>query len=117
MGELPGEAMAGRGNIGKAPFAAANKSGAWGRHGARPVQRGRYGGKQENQAGETSGVRGEDEGCEASRLAHESPGVGDEEGSRETSGGAENPRGSHQGVGGGVELPQGTNTPGVTEVP
>ena len=30
---------------------------------------------------------------------------------------AKNPRGSHQGVGRGVELPQGTDTPGVTELP
>ena len=30
---------------------------------------------------------------------------------------AENPRGYHQGVGGGVELPQGIGTPGVEALP
>ena len=39
------------------------------------------------------------------------------EGGREASEVTENPRGSHQGVGRGVELPQGNNTPGVTEFP
>ena len=46
-------------------------------------------------------------------MAHESPRVEDEEGVRESSGVAEKPWGSYQGVGGGFELPQGTNAPGV----
>ena len=50
-------------------------------------------------------------------MAHESPGLGDKEGGREASGVAENPQGSRQGVGGGVELQQGTDTPGVAELP
>ena len=43
--------------------------------------------------------------------------MGDEEGGRKASGVAEKPQGSRQGVGGGVESPQGTNTPIVTELP
>ena len=50
-------------------------------------------------------------------MSHESPRVGDEEECREASVVAGNPRGSLQGVGGGVELPQVTNTPGVAELP
>ena len=50
-------------------------------------------------------------------MAHKSPGVGEEEGGREASGVAETPQRSCQVVGGGVELPQGTNTPGVAELP
>ena len=65
----------------------------------------------------TSGVRGDDRGREASGVAHESPGVRGKEGVREASRGAETPRGSRQGVGGGVELPQGKDTAGVAELP
>ena len=68
---------------------------------------GRSRGMREKQAVKTSGVRGNDRDRDASGMAHKSPGVGDKEG----------PRRSHQGVGRGVELPQGTNTPGVTEFP
>ena len=71
----------------------------------------------ENPAGKSLGLRGGDGGREASRVAHESSGVGDEEGIREASGVAENPQGSRQGVRGGFELPQGTDTPGVAEFP
>ena len=54
--------------------------------------------------------------CEASRVAHDFPGVGDKEGGREASGVAENPGGGgHHGVGGRVESHQGANTPGVAE--
>ena len=60
---------------------------------------------------------GGDGGRKASGEAHESSGVGDEEGAREASGVAENPQGSRQGVGGGVNLPQGTSTPKVAELP
>ena len=62
-------------------------------------------------------MRGDDVGRKSSRVAHESPGVGDEGGGREASGVEENPWGSRQGVGGGIELPQGNDTPGVTELP
>ena len=50
------------------------------------------------------------------RVAHESPGVGDKEGGLVASGLAENPQWSRQGVDEGVELPQGNDTPGVTEL-
>ena len=107
----------GVGDIGKSTSAASDKAGAGGRHGARPGLRGRIAGRKEKPADEYSGVWGDERGCEASGVAHESSGVGDEEGGREASGVAENPRGNHQGVGGGVELPQGIDTPGVAEFP
>ena len=59
---------------------------------------GEKGGQQENTGGENLGVRGDNGGREASRVA-------------------ENPQGSCQGVGRGVKSPQGNNTPGVTELP
>ena len=43
--------------------------------------------------------------------------MGDGEGGTEASGVAENTGGYCQGVGGGVELPRGINTPGVEELP
>ena len=49
--------------------------------------------------------------------ASEYSGVGGSEGGREPSGVAENLGGDRQGVGGGVELPRGINTPGVEELP
>ena len=63
------------------------------------------------------GVQGDDGGCEAFVVVHKSPGVGDEEGGCKASGVAKNPQGSRQVVGGGVELPQVNDTPGVTELP
>ena len=75
-GELHGDVMAVRGNTGKASSAAANKAGAWGRHGTRPANRGRSGGRQENQAGKSSGVQGNDRGRKASIVALESLRVG-----------------------------------------
>ena len=56
-------------------------------------------------------------GREASGVTHQSSGMGGEEGGCEASEVVENPRGSRQGVGGGIELPQGNNTPGVAELP
>ena len=109
--------MAGGGNTRKASCAASNKAGAWGRHGARPAQRASFAGRRKNLAGESLGLRGDDEVRKTSGVAHDSSGVGDKEGGREASGVAENPRGCHQGVGGGVELSQGNNTPGVSELP
>ena len=67
--ELPGDAIAGGGNTGKDPFAAANKAGAQGRHGVRPANRERSRGQPENQSDKSSGVRGDDWGCEASGVA------------------------------------------------
>ena len=52
--------MDGRGDTGKAPSAAADKAGAQGCHGARPVERGRSRGRRENEAGKTLGVWGDD---------------------------------------------------------
>ena len=112
-----GDAMAGEGNTGKASSAAADESGVGDCHGARPEQRGRFTGRRENPAGESSEVQGNNGGCESSGMAHNSSGVGDKAGGREASGVAENPRGYRQGVGGGFEFPQGTNTPRVAELP
>ena len=113
MNRRLGEAISGRGDTRKASFAAANKAGAGGHHGARPAKRVRFAGRRENPAGKFSGVRGNNRGREASGVAHKSSGVADKEEGREASGVAENPRGSRQGVGGRVKLPQGTDTPGV----
>ena len=107
----------GRGDTGKASSVDSDKVGAGGRHGARLAQRARFAGRRENPADESLGMRGDDRGREASVVAHESSGVGVQEGGGEASGVAENPWGYRQGVGGGVELPQGTNTPGVAELP
>ena len=60
-------------------------------------------------------MRGYGGGRESSGVAHESPKVGDEEGGREASGVAENPGEGRHGVGGGVNSPQGANTPRVAE--
>ena len=62
-------------------------------------------------------MRGNDGGRESYGVDHESPGVGDEEGGHGASGVAEIIRGSRQGVGGGVDSPQGANTPVVAELP
>ena len=69
-----------------------------GHNGERSGERERVDGRKENLAGESSGVRGREGGRKASRVA-------------------ENPRSDRQGVGGGVELPRGINTPGVEELP
>ena len=78
---------------GESLSAAADKEGARGRHGARPGQEEKNGGRQESKGGKTLGVRGDGGGCEASGVAQESHRVGDEEGGRESSGVAENPEG------------------------
>ena len=56
-GGLQGGARAGGSNTGKAPSAAANNKGARGRHGARPGQEEKNGGRQESKGGKTSGVQ------------------------------------------------------------
>ena len=104
-GALNGDAQAGGGNTRKAPSAAANKARAQGYYGARPEQKGKKGGQRENKGGKTSGVLGDDMGHGASGVAHESPGVGDEEGGSKAFGVAGNQRGSCHRVGGGVESP------------
>ena len=70
-----------------------------------------------NPAGESSGVGGEEGGREPYGVAGESSGVGGEEGGRKAYRVAENLGGERQGVQGGVKLPQGIDTPGVTELP
>ena len=72
--------------------------GAGGHHGARSGVRERIAGRRENPAGESSGVGGEEGGCESYRVA-------------------ENPEGDCQGVQGGVKSLQGIDTPGVTYLP
>ena len=108
------EVRAGRVNTGISPSAAANEAVAQGRHGARPTQRGRQEGRQGKHTGEISEVRGDEGGRKASGVDHDNPKVGDKEGGHEASGVAENPQGSCQGVGGGVESPRVNSTPIVT---
>ena len=112
-----GDAMTGRGDTRKASSAAANKAGARGRHGARLELRGMFEGRWDNPASKFSVLWGDDRVCEASGVANDFSGVGDKEGGHEASGVTENPREYHQGVEGGVESPQDTNTPGVAEFP
>ena len=109
--------MTGRGDTRKASSAAANQAGARGRHGARLELRGMFEGRWDNPASKFSVLWGDDRVCEASGVANDFSGVGDKEGGHEASGVTENPRGSCQGVGEGVKSPQGTDTPGVTELP
>ena len=108
------EARAGGGDTGKAPSVAADEAGARVRHWARPTQRGRSGGMRGKKAGKTSGVWDDNRGCEATGVSQESPRVGDNGVGRKASGVAENPQGSCQGVGGGVESPRVNSTPIVT---
>ena len=109
--------MAGGGNTGNESSAAADKARVGGRHRARLGNRGRSGGRRDNPYSKSLGLQGDDRGYMASKVAHESSGVGDEEGGREASRVAENPRGSRQGVGRGVKSPQGINTSRVAELP
>ena len=74
--------MAGRGDTRKA---FANKAGVEGRHGVRPDQTGRFAGWRETPDYESSGVQGDEGGCDSSGVVHESLGVGDKEGGREAS--------------------------------
>ena len=62
-------------------------------------------------------MQGNKRGREASGVAHESSGVEDKEGDCKASGVTENLQGYRQGVVGGVQLPQGTGTPGVSKLP
>ena len=116
-GELSGDMTAGGSDTGKATSAAANKVGSGGHHGARSGVRDRIAGWQENPAGESSGVGGEEEGRKASRVASESLGVGGQEAGRKAYRVAENPGRDLQLVQGGVELPQGIDTLGLADSP
>ena len=118
VGWLQGEVMVGRGENKKYFSTAANKGGARGRHGARQAQGGISRGRRENPARKTSVVRGDDEGHKAYGVVHESPVFGEEGGGGARPTERQNIHwGSRQGLGGGVELPQGTHTSGVTEFP
>ena len=57
-------------NARKAPSAAADEAGTRGRHGARPGQGEKYGGRWENVGGVTSGVRGNNGGRKVSGVDH-----------------------------------------------
>ena len=77
---MHGGARSRRGDTRKSPSAAVNKVGERGSHWVRLVQRERKGGRRGKRAGETSGVRVDDGGREASGVAHKSPEVRDKEG-------------------------------------
>ena len=96
-----GDSIAGGGDTGKDSSADASKTGAGERHGTRPEKRVRLAGRLDNPTGKSSGVWGDNRGCEASGVAYESSRVGKEEGSQEASRVAENTRGYQQGVGRG----------------
>ena len=113
----PWGAAAGMGDTGQATSAAANKAGAGGRHGEKTATRERVASRRENLAGNSYGVGGVGEGREAYGVATEPSQVRGDRGGREAYGVMENPGGDHQGVGGGVESPQGINTPGVDALP
>ena len=75
-GAVQGGVRASGGNTSKCPYTAAKEAGVQGPYGARPTQRREKGGCQENTGGNTSGVRGDGGGHEASGVAPESPGLG-----------------------------------------
>ena len=92
--EGPGGAAAGGDANSDATSKHVDTTGAGGCHGAEKRETERVSGQQENRAGESSGVGNREGGPEASVVA-------------------ENPGGDRQGVGGEVQLPRGTDTPGV----
>ena len=116
-GGLQVGARASRRNEWKAPPTAADKAGARCRHGVKQGQGENEGGRRENGRAEPSGVGGNNGGREASGVDPDSHGVRKGEGGHEASEVAENLGGWCHGVGGGVELPQGANTPIVAEGP
>ena len=69
-GELHREVRASGCDTRKAPSTVADEAGAQARHGEKPAQRGQKGGPQENKAGKTSGVQGNNRGRDASGVAH-----------------------------------------------
>ena len=106
-----GGATAGKGDIGDATSANADKAGAGGRHRAITAARERVSGWQENTAGESYGGGGIGEGREAYGVVSKPSRVGGDRGGCEAYGVAENPRGDRLGVGGEVESRQGIDTP------
>ena len=117
VGVIQVGARAGGSDTRKPPSGAADKAGTRGRHGVRPGQGKKNGGRRENAGDVTLGVQGNNRGRKASGVDHESHRVGEGEGGREASGVEENPGGGRHGVGGGVEWTQGADTPGVAEGP
>ena len=101
----------------KAPSVTADKAGRGGLHGVRQGQQDKNGGRQEFERTEPSRMGGNYGGREASGLDPKTHRVRGKEEGREASGVAENPGGGRHGVGRGVELPQGADTPGVAEGP
>ena len=97
-GPLSGSTLAGRGDTLVITSESADEAGSGGCHGAKPGERERVSGQREN-------------------LASKSSGVGGSEGDRNVTGVEENPGADCQGVGGGVDLPRGTETTGVEELP
>ena len=116
-GELTGGTAASGIKTRKAASASADKAGSGGRHGERSGVRERVVGRRENPARESSGVGGDEGVRKAYGVASEPSGVGGKEGGRKAHIVAENHGGDRQGVRGGVELPQGIDTPGVDEFP
>ena len=114
---IPGGAAAGGGDTSKATYAAADEEGSGGCHGEKTVARERVSGRRENPSCKSYGVGGGGEGHEAYGVATETSGVREDGEGREAYGVAENPGGDRQGVGGGVESPQGIDTPGVDALP
>ena len=94
----PVGAAASRGDTLDTTAVEADAEGEGGRHGEEKRERETVAGRRENPAGKSSGVGVREGTPEASRVA-------------------KTPGGDRQGVGGGVELPRGTNTPGVEELP
>ena len=106
----PGGAAAGRGDTCKYTSAAADKAGEGGRHGSK---RERAASRRENPAGKSYGVGGGGEGGAAYGVATELFGVRGDGGVCKAYGVTENPGGYRQGVGWGVQLPQGIDSSGV----
>ena len=113
----PGGTAAGRGDTGDATSATADEAGSGGHHWARTATRERVAGRQENPDGESYEVGGGGEVRETYRVASKPSGVRGDGGGSEAYGVAEKSRRDHQGVGGGVESPQGIDTPAVDALP
>ena len=113
-----GDEADGGGNTRKVTSTAANKAGAGGTHGAKTELRGGVKSRQENRADNYLGVRGNKGGAQGLRSGPRVLGSGGQGGGGgEASGVAENLQGYRQGVGGGVESPQGIDAPVVAELP
>ena len=72
---IPRSAAAGRGDTGKATSAAADKTGAGGRHGPKTAARERVAGQRENPAGESYEVGGGGEGHNGNGVPRDPSGV------------------------------------------